>query len=92
MFALDLSCRDACGAAPGQAAPGASGHHFGAPAGCGTRGSGTRLGLAEVLAAPIIRALMAADGTDQAAVEAMMRRVAARLTSRNPAALGGCME
>lgn len=50
--------------------------------------NGPRVGLCEVLAEPIVQALMAADGTDRDSVAAMMRDVAARLTtSRKPAAL-----
>jgi hypothetical protein len=45
-----------------------------------------------VLADPIVRALMAADGTDRDSVEAMMRDVAARLTtSRKPTASRDCV-
>jgi hypothetical protein len=54
-------------------------------------GAEAHVGLSDVLADPIVRALMAADGTDRDGVEAMMRGVATRLASRKPAALRGCM-
>jgi len=53
--------------------------------------AGPRVELSEVLADPIVQALMAADGADRDGIEAMMRGVAVRLASRNPAALRGCM-
>jgi hypothetical protein len=53
--------------------------------------AGPRAGLSEVLADPIVQALMAADSTDRDGVEAMMRAMAARLGSRKLAALRGCM-
>jgi hypothetical protein len=43
--------------------------------------TGPRVGLCEVLADPIVQALMTADGTDRGSVAAMMRDVAARLAT-----------
>ena len=52
--------------------------------------TGSRVGLSEALADPIVLALMAADGADRDGVAALMRGVAARLATRNPATLRDC--
>jgi hypothetical protein len=52
--------------------------------------TGPRVGLCEVLADPIVQALMAADGTDRGSVAALMRDVAARLTTSRKLTASRC--
>jgi hypothetical protein len=100
MFAIHpSSCPDPCNdahrrAALGEAVDWAYGGVSPSRPRCGSRFADARprMGLSEALADPIVQALMAADGTDRDGVEAMMRGLAARLASRNPAALRGCTQ
>jgi hypothetical protein len=51
---------------------------------------GLSRGVSEALADPIVQALMAADGVDRDCVEAMLRRVTAKLAGRGPYVQSRC--